>query len=185
MDVKTLCLGVLALRPATGYDIRKWFENGSFSHFQDAAFGSIYPALKALAADGLVTVTEEPGGSRPDRKLYTITESGRRAFRMALERPPAADRVRSDLTFILFFGHLLPPDRLDDLIDGRIAWLRQAIAHMDSCTDPPPVTGPRFVLGYGLAIYRAALAYLEQNRHLLTGTAAPAARATEQGPEPS
>jgi len=48
MDVKTLCLGVLSLGDASGYEIRKMFEEGPFAHFHHASFGSIYPALSPL-----------------------------------------------------------------------------------------------------------------------------------------
>src|SRR3546814_3071348 len=56
MDAKTLCLGVLSRGAASGYEIKKAFEEGPFSHFHQASFGSIYPALNALSADGLVAV---------------------------------------------------------------------------------------------------------------------------------
>ena len=42
MDVRTLCLGVLSMGSASGYEIKKRLENG-FGHFYDASFGSIYP----------------------------------------------------------------------------------------------------------------------------------------------
>ena len=40
MDVKTLCLGVLTLGDASGYEIRKQFEEGPFAHFFGASYGS-------------------------------------------------------------------------------------------------------------------------------------------------
>ena len=40
MNVRTLCLGVLSLGEATGYEIKKLLES-RFSHFYDASFGSI------------------------------------------------------------------------------------------------------------------------------------------------
>ena len=41
MNVKTLCLGFLSTREATGYEIKKEFEEGFFSHFIEASYGSI------------------------------------------------------------------------------------------------------------------------------------------------
>lgn len=170
MDVKTLCLGALSLKPATGYDIRKYFqEEGPFSHFQDAAFGSIYPALKRLVEEGLVTGTDEPQESRPDKRVYTITPAGMRALQDALVQPPAPDKVRSDFTFILYFGHLLPPDHLHRLVEARMAWLRDLLGRMDECKERPMEAGPAFTLGLGIAVYRAALQYMEEHRHELAG----------------
>ena len=60
MDVRTFCLGVLSLGDATGYEIKKQAEDGPFSHFYKAGFGSIYPALARLAADGAVPASVTP-----------------------------------------------------------------------------------------------------------------------------
>src|SRR3546814_15551348 len=70
MDVKTLCLGVLSRGEASGYEIKKAFEEGPFSHIHHASFGSIYPALNALSAEGLVAVRAQAQNTRPakDRK---------------------------------------------------------------------------------------------------------------------
>ena len=75
MDVKTLCLGVLAERPMTGYEIKKLFDRG-FRHFFVAGYGSIYPALAELAQAGLVTVESVDQERRPDKKVYRITAVG-------------------------------------------------------------------------------------------------------------
>ena len=59
MNVRTLCLGILSVGEASGYEIKKEIEEGLFSHFIDASFGSIYPALTQLNAEGLVTLRAE------------------------------------------------------------------------------------------------------------------------------
>ena len=95
MDVRTFCLGILALKDSSGYEIKKTLE-GSFSHFYDASFGSIYPALNKLADEQLVEATEVSQGGRPAKKVYSITAAGRIALMEALERPAKQDRVRSE-----------------------------------------------------------------------------------------
>ena len=65
------------LEEASGYEIKKDIEEGLFSHFIDASFGSIYPALTQLAAEGLLTVRAEEQTGKPDKKVYAITEAGR------------------------------------------------------------------------------------------------------------
>ena len=59
MNIRTLCLGILSLGEASGYEIKKDIEEGLFGHFIEASFGSIYPALNQLAAEGHVTVREQ------------------------------------------------------------------------------------------------------------------------------
>ena len=167
MDTKTLCLGVLCRGDATGYDIKKAFEEGPFAHFHVASFGAIYPALNTLSAGGLVIGTEMAQEKRPDKKVYSITAKGREAFFNALITPPSEDKVRSDFLFILFFAHILPTPRLAGLIDQRIAWYRDTLARMESCEFAGRPPGQAFVHGLGLAVYRAAADYLEANRDRL------------------
>ncbi|MFQ5467520.1 MAG: PadR family transcriptional regulator [Kiloniellaceae bacterium] len=164
MDTKTLCLGVLSRADASGYEIKKVFEDGPLSHFHAASFGSIYPALNALDAAGLVACTEMAQEKRPDKKVYSITPRGRDTLARALMAPPAPDRVRSDFLFIVFLAHLLPAPRVGELIDARIAWYRDCLKQMESCdlTDRPP--GATFVHGLGVTLYRAAADYLTAHR---------------------
>lgn len=164
MDVKTVCLGVLTLGNATGYEIRKAFEDGPFQYFTDAGFGSIYPALNRLHHEGLVTCEQKAQDGRPDKKIYSITDEGRAAFAKALRVHPGPDKIRSDLLFALFFEHLLPRKLVAEAIDDRIDWYRERIAHMESCDAGNLGAGPAFVNGFGRAIYGAALAYLERHR---------------------
>lgn len=168
MDVKTLCLGVLSRGEASGYEIKKAFEEGPFSHFHQASFGSIYPALNALAAGGLVAVREQAQDKRPDKKIYSLAPKGRAALVAALMAPPAPDAMRSDFLFILFFAQHLPAARVEQLITARIAWYREMLARMESCHCEAPVPpGAQFVRGMGIAVYRAAAEYLETHRDRL------------------
>lgn len=163
MDVRTLCLGVLSRGEASGYEIRKQFEEGALAHFQDAGFSSIYPALKRLSEEGLVVGTAHPQETRPDKKVYAITAAGRQALYEALLAAPGPDKLRSDFTFILYFGQMLPPRYLETIIAKRIAWYRDTIAGMETCDRAGCTAGEGFVHGLGLAIYRAAVEYLERH----------------------
>jgi DNA-binding PadR family transcriptional regulator len=170
MDAATLCLGVLTLGDATGYEIKKIVEEGPFAHFHETSFGAIYPALSRLSADGLVTFRREEQDGRPDKKVYSITPDGMAAFRKALEARPARDKVRSDAVFMLFFGHLMSMERREEVFAFYLGNLRRQMEEMAACAckeDDP--ASRRFVHGLGLAAYEAMLRYMEENRHLLAG----------------
>lgn len=181
MDVRTVCLGVLMHGDSTGYEIRKAFEDGPFQYFTDAGFGSIYPALGRLHREELVTCEEMAQDGRPDKKVYSITSKGRTAFAAALQEHPGPDKIRSDFLFALFFEHLLPRELVADVVDQRIDWYRAKLAHMESCNAASRGAGPAFVNGFGQAVYRAALEYLEQHRDALVAVDedVPAPRAAE------
>jgi len=169
MDTRILCLGVLNRGPASGYEIRKAFEEGPFAHFQDASFGSIYPALRRLSEEGHIRTAEPDPEGRPEKKVYRITQSGREALYDAVSAAPGDDRIRSDFLFVLFFGHLLPPAHLDRLVDQRIAEYRACLADMREMQAQTPAEG--FVLGFGVTLYEAAARYLEEHRHELLSAA--------------
>lgn len=163
MDTKTLCLAVLARGPASGYEIKKTLEQPPHSLFQDASFGSIYPALNRLAEEGAVTVTALAQQKRPDKKVFALSESGRARLVEALSQPPGPDRFRSDFLFTLLNGDLLPPALLLRTIDGRIAELEEKLQAMGECEPEADPCGA-FLHGLGLAYYGAVLTYLRDHR---------------------
>ncbi len=167
MDTRSLCLGVLSRGDASGYEIKKAFEEGPLSHIHEASFGAIYPALNRLDAQGLVACRELAQEKRPDKKVYSITEAGRAALLEALLAPPARDKVRSDFLFILFFARMLDAPRLAELIDRRIAWYRDCLARMEACDLSLCHPGEAFVHGLVRAVYEAAAAYLTAHRERL------------------
>lgn len=103
-------LGMLALGPQTGYDIKKLMER-STRYFWNENYGQIYPHLNRLLADGNVTLQVEKQEGRPDRKVYTITEKGRKALADWLSTPldiPVTGH-KNELLLRLFFGSHIPP----------------------------------------------------------------------------
>ena len=187
MDVKTTCLGVLALGPASGYEIRKAFEEGPFAHFAEGGFGSIYPALTKLTQEGLVDGRKEEQDKRPDKKIFHITEAGRKKLINSLAATqPAEDKFKSNLLFNLFFTDFLPREHVREAVDARIEWYRQKLENMRNCMESgashlsEPVAGalssdesqgPHIVRNFGIAVYQAALDYLEQERDTIVAAA--------------
>jgi PadR family transcriptional regulator AphA len=181
MDVKTVCLGFLAFGEASGYDIKKHFE-ASFDHFFSTGFGSIYPALAALAEEGLANCTSVPQSGRPERKVYRITPAGEAALRATLATCEPVHKVRSELLAVLYFSNLMPPERVTSLLDSQLATMRQGLARMQRTGCPGEQEWPnsvRFVQGFGIALLEAAAGYIAENRHLLE-PAPPARRAASR-----
>lgn len=164
MDVKTLCLGVLSLGDASGYEIRKMFEEGPFSHFHQASYGSIYPALSKLLDEGHVSCAVETQDGRPDKKVYSMTDTGREQFRAAMRKTPDMDRVRSETLFMLFFADELEDDHLQDVYDAYTERYRQLVDHMKGLDNTGLSRGRLFVRGFGQAYYEGVLQFMEQNR---------------------
>ena len=169
MDVATLCLAVLAHGSASGYEIKKELEDGAYSHFFRASFGSIYPALGRLAEQGFISGRELEQAKRPDKKVYRMTPAGKRELSRRLQAPIGPDYIRSEFLLVLFHAELLPARHRRALVEDRIARLKTCLAEMsdpvgeEKCRRYQGV-GPDFVHGYGMAIYKAELEYLESRR---------------------
>jgi len=172
--VKDLCLGALTFGDATGYDIKKFFES-NFSHCFLAGFGSIYPALAELTDQKLVTARTVPGAHGPSRKLYKLTPAGRRAFLTHLRETEPQHKVKSEFLVLMYFAHLLPPARLDALLDERLADIEQQL-HLirefeDAGDQAKAAPGARFVYGFGKAVMTAAGDYIRTHRRRLQSPA--------------
>jgi hypothetical protein len=154
---------VLSHGDASGYEIKKKLEE-TYSHFFQASFGSIYPALNRLTEDGHVICSAQPQDKRPDKKVYRITAKGRM-------NPPGSDRIRSEFLVTMLFSELLSPRFLDEVIEGYLGHLRQRMGEIESCAHQESEPGRQFVRGFGLAVYGAIAEYVEENRYLVEGEA--------------
>jgi len=113
MDIKTMLLGFLMSGSMTGYELKKRFSI-SFSFFSGLSYGSIYPSLRKMAQEGWITLKVEIQDGSPNRKVYTITDEGRKVFLENLRAPFALERLKNAfLARLFFFAYLTPEERLD------------------------------------------------------------------------
>ncbi len=100
-------LGVLSLAPMSGYDIKMVTDN-SIGHFWNENFGHIYPMLRRMEQEGLISreVRYTPG--RPDRSVYTLTDTGEKALTDWLLREPEEQPSRIELLLQIFFARAVP-----------------------------------------------------------------------------
>ena len=80
-DVLSLAiLGTLAEQPLHGYQIRKLL-GAELGPFRALSYGSLYPCLRRMVAEGLLTVEGEDddarGNSRRSRIAYSVTDAGK------------------------------------------------------------------------------------------------------------
>jgi PadR family transcriptional regulator AphA len=176
MNVRTLCLGILSTAEASGYEIKKAIEEGMFSHFIDASYGSIYPALTQLAGEGLVTVRAEEQHGKPDKKVYAITDHGRMALAKSIAVLPARDKYKSEFLFQMLLQQFIGRDTMLAAIDKQLADLKQDLARIAECRcAAQPHAGAQFVADYGQAVLTAAVRVLTEKRAELERPAAPQA----------
>ncbi|MBN1882842.1 MAG: PadR family transcriptional regulator [Deltaproteobacteria bacterium] len=120
MSIKYAILGLLHYKNMHGYRIKEHIER-NFGYMWSINYGQIYPNLKRLEADGLVTKKEIPQENAPDRKLYSLTDKGREEFTRWLSETPEREMLIRDpfLLRFIFFGFGDPETALEQ-IDRQI-----------------------------------------------------------------
>lgn len=152
MNVRTLCLSILYENEATGYEIRRASTEGECSYFIEASFGSIYPALAKLQAEGLVTSRVEQQNGKPAKKIYAITESGRDAFCQELCEPLGDEVFRSPFLLFARFAHLLPADLVESRLHeqlNRLTAKRRLL--QEAAADPGVSAADMWTINFGLS----------------------------------
>jgi DNA-binding PadR family transcriptional regulator len=149
-------LGLLEGQAMHGYEIRKRLRD-ELGQLSNVSFGSLYPALSRLERSGAVEAAEDQGGAvsppvpmtgslsgeraalrarrastglgRRSRKVYRITDEGRRQFAELLdsERAGGNDDARN-FSLRLAFARYLPPHARLRLLERRRAQLFQRLS---------------------------------------------------------
>jgi len=99
MSLEKGILGFLSMKPLSGYDIKKMFDI-SAAYFWPADQAQIYRALKKLVEDGSVELPKQEQGRTVDRKVYVITDKGRKVLHKWIVKPERSDFI-SRLPFLL------------------------------------------------------------------------------------
>ena len=127
MSIKYAILGLLQSKDMHGYRIKKLIER-DFGFMWTVNFGQIYPALKTMLGEGLVTMSVVAKSNSPDRKLYSITDRGRAAFQEWLAAEPERHLFIRDpfLLRFTFFGSS-DTQRVLRGIDEQIAYYQEQL----------------------------------------------------------
>lgn len=166
MQLKTLCLGLLEMGDATGYDIKQMFEH-SLNHFHAASYGSIYPALKQLEQEGHVRSRIETGSHHPGKRLFSLTDQGRKHFVNALFETEPAETIRSEFLVLMFFSHLLDTAVLEKKLDRMETNYSRKLEMLESLLDQEHSAGIRFTIEFGISALAAKREFIRNNRDRL------------------
>lgn len=115
-------LGLLAFwGPLSGYDIKRLFDHMLSPIWGGAAQSQIYKELRRMKEFGWVDMEREEQESRPDRKVYSITEQGHAALRKWQAQPPEVFQIRDEMLLKVLFGSFASPDDLAQNLRKSIA----------------------------------------------------------------
>ncbi|WP_461883689.1 PadR family transcriptional regulator [Fusicatenibacter sp.] len=168
--LKYAILGLLNRNAMTGYELSKEFETTLFE-FWNAKHSQIYPELKSLNAAGLIEYHVEITGNVLEKKVYTITDEGRRDF-LSWEETlcPIQTATKDESRLRLFFLDSASSDfRLQFLEDQRQqhqAHLTHLLENQQKFDTVPPKEARAFsdylVLRGAVLREEAALSWIEE-----------------------
>ena len=119
--LKYAILGLLMKKDMTGYELTKEFNSALFE-FWNASHSQIYPKLKALTKEGLIEYHIEITGTVLEKKVYTITDAGKEAFKKWEETLyPMPSLPKDEFRLQLFFSHLASPEFRIQLLQDQLS----------------------------------------------------------------
>jgi len=171
MNIRTICLAILAHGEASGYDLKKNWEDGPFGAMGGASFGSIYPALAKLEQDGLIASREEVQPGKPPRRVYSLTDAGSRTFLEEMSMTPEPDFFRSHFGIIAMCAPFLEREVIARALDARLRQQRAEIACIEPLANEENGTPVGWLIQWGLSQFRNEIAFIEANRSQLEALA--------------
>ncbi|WP_020673425.1 PadR family transcriptional regulator [Amycolatopsis nigrescens] len=165
MSLRYAILGLLDLKPMTGYDLKKTFDNTA-RHFWAADRSQIYRTLGSLQAEGLLDEHIIAQRSRPDRHEYRLTEAGSAELDSWLRSPAPVELPREAfLARIYFAGRAEDPRVVQRLVEERRALIGKRLDELREL-EAPRTTYPErlraMTLRNGIVHLEVELSWLDE-----------------------
>lgn len=164
-------LGLLSHEALTGYEIKQRIDN-SLRFFWSGSYGSIYPTLDELEADGCVDKEEETSGR--GKIIYSITEKGRALLSEWLKKPVTKDELRYETLLKLFFGGelgrestLIHIQNFEEKVEKELALLEMYVENLEKVQDEEEHKYYLLTAKFGVETYRAYLNWCKEAKAYL------------------
>jgi DNA-binding PadR family transcriptional regulator len=159
-------LGFLHEGSKTGWDLVVTAQE-RIGKFWSITTSQVYRELAAMERAGLIEAGER--GAR-ERKPYTLTEEGRRAFADWIDREPGPENIRYPLLLTVAFGAHLPPERLFAMLGvHRSAHERQLAEYERDAETHGSNRYAMATLDFGIVYERAVLDWFDRAENRLAG----------------
>lgn len=153
MPVRHSLLGLLALKPRYGYELRAAFTalaGGSVNWNVKPA--QIYTTLSRLEESAFITSAD--GSGRPDRQVFSITSAGRAELDAWLQSPVDDEPQQDEFYIKLMLALSLDPQNAPALIQKQRSALYQ---HLHNITTQRIDLDPRCELAHILLLDKAIM----------------------------
>lgn len=176
--LKYAMLGLIKRGPISGYDISREFSDNALASFWHARHSQIYPELKRLLEEGLITYETVIQGEKLEKKIYSLTPLGEADFKSWLRTDEPLDPTPKDVFRLrTYYSESLTSSEYLRLLDSQT---RQHAARLEALKEtdrhfpePPPFGTPEhgdyLVLQGALMREGAYLDWLTLCRDAFTG----------------
>lgn len=130
MKLEHLLLGILMVKPRTGYELSRYMEMDGVFLRPATQMSQVYRSLGRMTETGLVEYTTSSRRGAQDAKIYRATDAGSEFFLAWLRSPfePMIAPYNYEFRARLFFSGFLGEDALVDLLTTEIHARRRQIA---------------------------------------------------------
>ena len=162
--MREFLLALLARTPAHGYVLKQAYDALFAEVWRPINIGQIYTTLARAERDGLVQVTEVAQATRPEKKVYALTELGEKEVTAWLSTAAPGVPPRPELVLRLIAADATGIVALGELVARQRAELLSALRQLETLARQPE-TGDglvRRLLVEGTALHvQADLQWLE------------------------
>lgn len=123
-------LAILSSGPQSGYDVRKFLEEPEIFYWKES-YGNIYPMLRTLEKDGLITRRDSYVKTRK-KSIYQLNEIGWEALNRWLERPASLSRFRVEILMKIRFGS---SSGVDNMLKQIGLYREQAVKELEEARE--------------------------------------------------
>lgn len=107
MSLSYAILAFLAEFSSSGYELGKHFDS-SVGYFWSATHQQIYRELHKLEALEWICAETIAQSSRPDKKVFSITDTGKEHLRKWISQPSSISATKEEILVKIFAGNLVP-----------------------------------------------------------------------------
>ncbi len=134
-EIDIIILGMMMDGPIHGYQLKQRLRGDYFKHFVDISIGSLYTRLSRFEEEGLIEGQREVQDKVPDKKVYCITDAGKKRLADLVATPIDITGVlfldlNDFLTHALFFDHIGKKQRRN-VIKPFYDYVKGQLGHAD------------------------------------------------------
>jgi hypothetical protein len=118
--------------------------------------------LHKLLLEGAVEVREVPQKGRPAKKVYRITDGGRKELECWLREPAAADQIRREFLLKLYLAKDMPSQVLLALVTTRRGEMETMLQALNAERNDATNTRQIWVMDYAVSLCQAEMDWLKQ-----------------------